>query len=197
MLRFWTTHAAKFRALGPGKIAIDCGANVGKITQRLAKQGARVYAFEPHPVAFSTLKQRFQSQSNVICCNQAVWNRAATMRLYLHEHDAEDPIYWSTGASLLAEKPNVQTKDFIKVTTIDLAQFILDLGKTVTLLKIDVEGVECDILEHLLAKNVLPQIDAVLVETHEKKLPILAPRVAKLKERFQAQGITNVFLDWD
>ena len=39
-------------------IAIDCGANVGKITQFLAQQQATIYAFEPNPYAFQVLKDK-------------------------------------------------------------------------------------------------------------------------------------------
>ena len=44
--------------LKAGDIALDCGANVGKITVPMAQTGAAVYAFEPNPHAFAKLKEQ-------------------------------------------------------------------------------------------------------------------------------------------
>src|SRR5690348_12928173 len=57
--RFTSRSAPLFDAwvarLGPGDIAIDLGAHVGTITERLARTGATVHAFEPDPDAFAIL----------------------------------------------------------------------------------------------------------------------------------------------
>ncbi len=37
--------------------AIDVGANVGRVSERLLKAGYTVYAFEPYPPAFATLQK--------------------------------------------------------------------------------------------------------------------------------------------
>lgn len=190
-------HKHWFEALSSGQVAIDCGANIGDITGHMARPGVIVYAFEPHPAAFARLRDRFSNNPLVHCGPEAVWDRVGQMKLYLHEHHQRDPVRWSVGSSLLPEKPNVTPNAFITVPTIDLAGFIKALDKPVALLKIDVEGAECDILRPLLEKNLLPKIGAVLVETHEVKIPSLRPALAQLRRQLAAQHITNVYLDWD
>lgn len=44
-----------FKRLHHGDFAIDCGANVGEVTRKMAKNGAMVYAFEPNPHAFAQM----------------------------------------------------------------------------------------------------------------------------------------------
>ena len=40
------------------KIGIDCGANIGSITEKLLEECDEVHAFEPNPHAFKELKKR-------------------------------------------------------------------------------------------------------------------------------------------
>ena len=58
--------------LRAGDIVFDCGANVGDVTVQLAQSGAQVHAFEPDPVAFARLSDRFSEVDNVTLHNVAV-----------------------------------------------------------------------------------------------------------------------------
>lgn len=183
--------------LGPDDLAIDCGANVGRVTARLAEGGARVYAFEPHPDAFRALRERFADNPRVVCIEKAVHDRAGTARLHFHRESAEDPLKWSTGSSLDAGKRNVDPENFATVETVDLAEFVLGLGRRVALLKIDVEGVEVEILNRLLDTGAVRLVDRVLVETHERKMPNLVEPVARLRRRLAEEGLADIVrLDW-
>ena len=46
--------------INPGDLVIDCGANVGKVTDYFSSKGATVIAFEPNQFAFSYLKEKFK-----------------------------------------------------------------------------------------------------------------------------------------
>ena len=73
-----------FEHLGPNDIAIDCGANVGEVTEVMARRGAKVYAFEPNPYAFDVLQKRFADNPRVICLKKAVSDRDDVLKLFLH-----------------------------------------------------------------------------------------------------------------
>ena len=188
----------QFRAipLGPGDIAIDCGANVGEITDHLARAGATVYAFEPNPFAFEALTRRFAGRANVHCLPRAVSHAAGTARLYFHEHSGQDEVQWSTGSSLLDFKGNVLKDKFVDVDTVDLAAFITSLGARVKVLKIDVEGVEVPIVRALIDTGAIDQVDHVFVETHEHKIPELRADTDALRALIRERGITHINLDW-
>ena len=185
-----------FRQLGPASLAVDCGANVGRVTELLAARGAEVYAFEPNPHAFEVLSGRFAASPRVHCFEQAVAASSGAARLHLHVDAGEDPLTWSVGSSLLAAKPNVDTATFVDVETVDLDAFLGGLGRRITVLKLDVEGAEIEILERLLETGRLAAIDHVLVEMHDRKIPGYEERGAALRQRLGAPAHRHVHLDW-
>jgi FkbM family methyltransferase len=185
-----------FRALGRGSLAVDCGANVGRVTALLAARGAEVYAFEPNPHAFDVLAQRFASNPRVHCVAKAVAATEGKARLHLHVDALEDQLTWSTGSSLLATKPNVDPSTFVEVETVDLDTFLHDLGRIVRVLKLDVEGAEIEILERLLETDRLRSVEHVLVEMHDRRIPGLERRGAELRRRLDASAYGHVHLDW-
>lgn len=182
--------------LGKDDIAIDCGANVGSITEYLCKSGATVYSFEPNPYAFEILKSKFSTIPNVHCRQEGVSNANNKMKLYLHENSDEDEVHWSTGSSLLDFKDNVRTDKFVEVQIIDLSDFINSLEQRVRILKMDVEGAECGILMKLIESDVINKIDHVFVETHDHKIPELKAETDEIRELIEKRGIQNINLDW-
>jgi FkbM family methyltransferase len=185
-----------YEKLQPGDIFIDCGANVGQETIPALKRGAIVYAFEPHPDAFKALRENVGKNNSAHLYQQGVWDRKTTMKLYLHENHNENAVKWSQGASFVEKKENVDISKFVEVEVIDLANFIKKLKHRVRILKIDVEGVEFDILKRLIDCKTYEQIDYVFAETHVDKMTHLAPQEAKIKQRIAKEHIKNIFLDW-
>ena len=184
-------------SLGPNAVAIDCGANVGDITAILARKGARVYAFEPNPHAFARLAVRFARAANVECIPRGVATRPGTQRLFFHKQANEDPVFWSTGSSFLEFKSNVDASTFVEVETIDLAEFVLSLDRPVDVMKMDIEGAECPIIEHLIDTGAIRRIRQLFVETHEHRIPELAEETQALRERVERERLGDVIdLTW-
>ena len=177
-------------------IAIDCGANVGEITQHLCKTGAIVYAFEPNPYAFKILKDKFSNTQNVHCFQKGVLDRNETRRLYFHEFSDKDEVYWSTGSSLLDYKGNILKEKYVEIPVIDISEFIRSLNSRIKLLKIDVEGVECSIVKKLINTSMVNRIDYLFVETHDHKIPELKPETDELRQIIKTMEISNINLDW-
>lgn len=187
---------AVFRALGPGTLAVDCGANVGRVTTLLAARGAEVYAFEPNPHAFAVLSTRHAANRRVHCLENAVAASAGPARLHLHANAPADAVAWSTGSSLLESKPNVDPATFVEVETVDLDAFLASLRRDLQVLKLDVEGTEIEILERLLETGRLAAIRHVLVEMHDRRIPGLEARGAELRTRLAGAAYRHVHLDW-
>lgn len=187
---------AKIR-LRPGDVAIDCGANIGYVTARMARRGVVVHAFEPNPHAYDILSKRFARNPNVHCYQKGVTDHNGTLKLYLHQFSAQEPVKWSTGSSLLAEKGNVSTEDFVEVEVIDLAEFIEGLHSNVKVLKLDVEGVEYRIVDRLMDTGVIHKIEHILVESHARRMPSLQAEASRVQEKVAALGITHIDWDWD
>ncbi|MCE9611229.1 MAG: FkbM family methyltransferase [Chthoniobacter sp.] len=181
----------------PGDIAIDCGANLGDVTVPLAARGATVHAFEPNPHAFRVLQKRTARFPNVHCHNQGVLDRPEKLRLYLHKQAAKNQVKWANGSSLLAFKANVNAGTSVEVEVIDLSAFIMEIAGPIKLLKLDVEGVECPILNKLIDTGCTARIERILVETHDRKIPELREETDALRRRIAEAGLTHIELDWE
>jgi FkbM family methyltransferase len=182
--------------LTPDDIVIDCGANVGDITRAFAETQATVYVFEPDPFCFSILAKKFSNSSNVQLFNKAVGIENSTISLYRAENFVEDPEFLSQSSSVYASKKNICGSSAIEVEQIDFVAFVQTLPKKVTILKIDIEGAEVPIIEHLLDTNAIERIDYIFAETHEKQIPDLFERTVALRTRIAEEQRSNINLDW-
>jgi len=183
-----------------GDIVIDCGANVGDVSAPFVDGGATVFAYEPNTSAYEVLSDRFKDRKNIVCINRAVSDNNGTAKLYLHEHNDKDPVMYSTGSSLNSKKTNIDVEAYETIDVVDLSEVIEKikhkLGKNIHILKIDIEGAECEVIEKLMDKNLLSDISYVLVETHEKKNPSLVEPTKKMIERAAKEGLTNINFSW-
>ncbi|MFA4995357.1 MAG: FkbM family methyltransferase [Bdellovibrionales bacterium] len=195
--KWFSPYAKLFADISPADICIDCGANVGRITLKMAKKGATVYAFEPNPFAFKVLAQKTKAFPKICAYNKAAYHADARVKLYFHQKHQENPVLWSTGSSLLAEKTNVNQSQYHEVEAVNLSRFIKELGAPVHILKIDIEGAEYDLVNALIDSGALSNVRHVLVETHAHKIPSLQPADKNLRAKIKALNLeSKIDLDW-
>lgn len=179
-------------------IAIDCGANVGGVTQEIAATGCSVHSFEPDPVAAAKLREVGRRYENVTIHPAAVGTESGRQLLYFHPKrmDGRGPIEMTQSSSLLADKGNVQTSSHVEVDVIDLPAFIAGLNKPVKLLKVDIEGGEADLLRRLIDEKLYEDIGYAFFETHETKIPSTVVTMQGVRSDLKRLGIRHFFLDW-
>jgi FkbM family methyltransferase len=179
-----------------GEIAVDCGANVGKYTEILARKGATVYAFEPNPYAFGLLRERCRKFPRVHCINKGVLDETGLMKLYLRNNSEEDPVKYSTSSSFMTYSPNLNYQSSMEIEVIDLGDFIRSLPRRVKVLKMDIEGAEYRVLRKLIATDTISLIDHAFVETHERITGEIETEAAELDALIAQRQLTNINLDW-
>ncbi len=182
--------------LNKNSIVLDCGANVGGITSYLSLTGAKIYAFEPDPVAFKILKQRCKKKINVECINKGVWDKDAVIKLYRHKKMRKEESSFTIGSSIIASKNTIDSSSYHEIEVIDLLNFIRQLNKKVDLVKVDVEGAETEILKKIIAGDAYRLFNTMYVETHETKIPGLAEELNAIKQQMKEKGISNIKLNW-
>ena len=150
----------------PNDIVIDIGANQGFFTCYAAYLGARVYAFEPFPQSFETLRQNVRSngfEKNVAARPWAIAGQNGTANLIYT--DLEGGVMNSINLAY-CQKKNLDTQQRITVPCYTLTQIIEDMKiERIRLCKIDCEGAELDILKQVTEKE-LRKIDSFVIEYH-------------------------------
>jgi len=175
---------------------IDCGANVGVVTTQMAQYAKKVYAFEPNPYAFKELQKKFEDNKKVVIYNQGVWDKNTTTKLFFHENSDQNEVMWSTGSSIIAEKSNVLKSKYQEIEIIDLVEFIKKIKEEITVIKIDIEGAECELLEKIIASGIYKQVKMIFVETHDHKIPSLKDKTNAIRKTIKKNHIKNISLDW-
>ncbi|MFZ9198601.1 MAG: FkbM family methyltransferase [Paracoccaceae bacterium] len=186
--------------LKPGDLAVDCGANMGVVTERLAATGADVVAFEPDPFAFKTLEQKFAHVPNVRLINAAVGVGSGTVRLMRADNFGDNPEGASVKSTILDGGRRIDAENSVEVPLIDFPNWVADQVKArgeVVFIKMDIEGAELDILEKMDAEQLFLNVRCLVAETHERKFKELRDRYKALRDKVSetyAPGKVN--LDW-
>ena len=173
-------------------MCIDCGTNIGLISDIILKLGATCYAFEPSRDCIKILKHKFYKNNKFKLISSAVSNRngeVTFIRTSLFDQGANIVNYYNDDTKIIK----------YTVKAIRLSDFIKDLLKTtknVYLLKLDVEGAEFDVLEDLIKTGVYKQIKYIVCETHENFSKELEEKFEYVKQLIEENNIKNIYLDW-
>ncbi|MDF9795704.1 FkbM family methyltransferase [Catalinimonas alkaloidigena] len=177
-------------------LVIDCGANQGDISALFARTGAKIYAYEPDPIAFKILESKFSSNPDVKCVPKAVWVENGQIDLYLHSDQEGENIDFTVSSSIVKGKKNVSERNNIQVETINLIELIKNESSPISVLKLDVEGAEIALLQRIIEEELYKKIALILVETHENKIEAHVQPVQEMRKLIEKKEITNIKLNW-
>jgi len=169
-------------------LVIDLGANEGFYTLKLKQDNpkCKVIAVEPNPLAFEILEKNAKSNklSDVILVNKAVCRKNGKITFEIVENVS------AIGGKYLGiiNRPWLRKEMVkkIKVNCITLNKLFQDYKiEKVDILKLDVEGMELEILKS--SRNLLNKIHKIVVEWHSKKIK------DNLKKFLKENGFKLVF----
>jgi FkbM family methyltransferase len=145
----------------PPSTIIDAGANVGMSAAYFALRypAATIVAIEPDRANFEMLGENAKLFPTIHPINAALWNHEDFVRI-------EDGGTGSWGKRVAIA--DVFSEGTIPATTIPLLLERLAIDR-VDLLKVDVEGAECEIFED--ASKWIPCVDAICIELHDRFRP--------------------------
>ena len=128
------------------KILIDCGAINGSAIEELDnKYGPfdKIYAIEPNP---ENVRQIDSANSKLITIEAAISTVYGTTKLYLSEEYDGSTLYPSKLSG------QINRDNFVEVETIDFSDWLVSSVSQddYVVCKMDIEGAEFDVLEHLL-----------------------------------------------
>ena len=181
--------------LQKGSLVIDAGANVGEFTKLFLDKGFKVHAFEPDTIALKELKKKCETSKELKLYEAAVGLKNERQKLYRYRKFDESNPYSTQGSSLLNYRSG-KNKPFIEIKVIDFIEYLKQQTDSISLLKMDIEGFEIDILNKIIDENLHKKIKFIFVETHERFSHSLGVETAKLKLRIKKLKIRNINLDW-
>lgn len=175
-------------------IFIDCGANIGDVTAAVRRYKKKVICFEPDLDALSVLRERFASDNQVEIIDKAVGNSDRTAQFYQSPKVAAGDISFTQASSVIRTEANNGLTRTVEV--VDITRFIHELDRPVSVLKMDIEGLEAECLEKMIQLQMLEKIGYLLVETHERFSEDLSMRISLIRKYVSENNIKNIYLDW-
>jgi FkbM family methyltransferase len=127
------------RYVSPGNVCLDVGANVGAVTLCLLKaleDRGHIFAFEPGPVFFQRL-------NNNLALNPAIAGRVTTYNLGVA--DQKGKLHWAEDPDFPGNAAMFGTRG-LEVDVVTLDDFLLPQLTQLDFVKIDVEGMELEVL---------------------------------------------------
>lgn len=150
------------------KILIDCGASDGAAIPDLTKQFGpfdKIFAIEANPSCVEALRNK--NINNIEILNAAVSTVADYIKLYLGDNFTESSILLSKTTG------NLNTDRYVDVESIDFNDWLtmnISMEDTV-ICKMDIEGAEFDVLEHIISRGGINLINIILIEWHANRFP--------------------------
>ncbi len=143
----------------PPKIIVDVGANIGLSAIYFARRfpEATIIALEPDPANFKMLEKNAERYPKIIPIHAALWNSDGSIEVY-------DSGRGSWGMRVKEHAPGPDT---VRVPSITLNTLLDKHGiSTVDLLKVDIEGAECEVLQD--AHAWIDRIGTMCIELHDR-----------------------------
>lgn len=186
-------------ALRPDSVCVDCGAHYGEEAELLGPTGATVHCFEPDPHSVEILRAKVGHLPNVHIHEAAVAAQEGELKLFRNSTFEKDEEAGSSGSTVVQGNVIADEEHAHIVKAIDFVQFIKGLIEKhgrVDFLKMDIEGAEVEVLEAMIAADVLKHIKLTVVEHHSWLFPEMKARYAALHDISNSQPELNLFLDW-
>jgi FkbM family methyltransferase len=156
------------------QVMIDVGGHIGAFSVKYSDHADKIISYEPNPSTFSLLEKNLyiNEVNNVVPLNKALSHRKGEIELYSNST--------SLRSSTKIKESNTSTKN-VKTESLKHSLEKID-SKENTLLKLDCEGAEFDIIGKT-DKETLKKLDAIFIEWHGK-----AGNPNKLIERLRSVG---------
>lgn len=178
-------------------LLIDCGLgeDISFPTAFLNRFGGQVLGVEPNPQSLAYVEQHCPAGMTV--WRNAFWHRAETLTFHLPRPKKALPKGADgVSGSLVSTHEYVDGGDTFAVATVTLETLLASLGRSeCDVLKMDVEGAEYDILDHLCATGQLRCARQLLIEFHHRVTHHGDSATAVAAEKIRTQGFVLIHVE--
>jgi len=139
-------------SLSEDSIVMDVGGYEGKWTSDIfSKYKCFVYVFEPVQSFYNNIVKKFNGKDKIKLFNYALSNKNGNTKMCVNKDRS----------SMFVGKLNSE------INMRDISEVIEELNlNTIDLIKINIEGAEYDLLDHIIEKNILTKFKNIQVQFH-------------------------------
>lgn len=142
--------------------------------------GYEIYAWEPNPRYFDNVS-RVASRYGATLITSAAWVSNGTIEMAM---DYGTGVGGGLGSSVMQDKAIWKTGQISSVPCIDFSEWLEQFRGDYVVVKMDIEGAEFPVLEHLIKTGNISIINKLFVEFHANKVPSYTSQDREnLKER--------------
>ena len=168
------------------RVLLDCGSNDFRGLSELIRHGrwkflSVIEAFEPNPLfdlalAVQSLQFRLGRGVNFALNNKAIWTYdgeiefSQEFRNDRFRIDTDDTPDFRTSEPPDAEGSFITYADPILVECVDFSRILKRYKDFETIVKMDIEGAEYDVLRHVIKEDTAKLMDAIFVEWHHSSM---------------------------
>ena len=193
------TYRAILPHLSLDKTFLDIGAWQGPISMVAQKYSKHCICFEPDPIAFGNLSKNIEANKfkNVTTVNKAVSSESLLKLGHPTELGGGGSSYHIENNALFAQLRTSENDLIVECGTISITDILKDykLGpEDLSLIKIDIEGYECELLRDQTLKN----LKDCGVPMHISMHPFMfSDRVDYFEKMVDFFGSRDFISDWD
>lgn len=202
--------SARLNGSGQRGLFIDCGSNQGQgfryFSQFFAPALYDAILIEPNPHCWASLQDEIAKSAatrRIRLIKAAASTDAGTAQFFGLTERGDNPL--SEGGSIVAGHNSAlyesDPNSALTVETISLADLIVAQAQTydAIVMKLDIEGAELDVLDHLLSTGAIDRLYALYVEFHaqymaEPERHATAARERALVDAIRARGTVRLRL---
>ena len=172
-------------------LCLDCGANVGLVTDIILFMNGKSICFEPNKTVLKMLYKKYKYNANVTIEDVAVSDKFSSADLCLYGQ-------YDRGANICGFKGELEKPKNLSyaVKTIRLSDYINKLAEDIYLLKLDIEGAEFDVVPDLIKTGAINKCKYVVCETHSRFFEDGHQRMEILRKMISDFKINNLYMEW-
>lgn len=167
---------------------IDVGANSGQFSKVASYHypDAKMNVFEPLPNLYPKIEKLFKSNKNITTHNLALGNELGTIKFNRNEFGHISSILDISDENVHYPKRNEMDQIDVEIKTLDSLSLSEELSKGISLLKLDVQGYELEVLKG--GENTLKNIDYILLEANLEQLYVNQPSFTEVNNYLNSKG---------
>jgi FkbM family methyltransferase len=172
------------------KVFLDIGGHLGESVRRFYREveDARHYeicTFEPVPSCFKQLKQNLSRMKNVTAFEKMVTNDGGEERdLFVgsvNDHEGSTSLLNKITGNVDYTKP-------IRVKTVGIKNFLTRAKADCVILKMNIEGGEYELMDHIIKDDLMPCFNQIYVQTHKHKIDGDPTSYIELEQNFRKEA---------